>query len=184
MRGNIAPPDEKTIYQSVIGIDPGKKGGIAVIDSNRKILYVNDFSSDREIIRMRLSDVLKYSNVLFLEKCISVGTNNKITNDLFFINGYITGVAEQVGIDVTRCNPMHWKKVMDVTSDKATSISLAIRLFPNCEEMMYAKGSYKDGIAEALLLAYYGMYLNRFYPETEQIRKKHRNKDKQRMLDI
>lgn len=169
---------------NVIGIDPGKHGGIVVIDDDNKIIYAKDFSSSHEIIAERLIYVSKYSLNIFLESAISMKTNIKITNQLFFINGYITGFAESLLFEVIHCNPCHWKKVMKVTSDKQTSINLALSLFPNFEEVMYAHGSYKDGIAEAALIAYYGKNLNHIFPETEQKPKKHRSKQKQIIIDL
>lgn len=180
--------------KAVIGIDPGKKGGICLVTEDNAVLYINDFSSDHEIIRNRISEILKcYPFVeiktVFLEAPISMMTNRKINDSLFFINGYITGVCETMGLEVIRTNPMHWKKVMGVTSDKSTSIRKSKELFPNiAEEISYARGSYQDGLAEALLIAYYGLHLNKYYPETSQLKKKSKSKsnktNKQREIEL
>ncbi len=57
--------------------------------------------------------------------------------------------------------PQEWKKVMKVTSDKSTSIQMAEDLF-QCKLIDYKKASkWKcekvDDLAEALLLAFYGL---------------------------
>jgi len=176
--------------RGIIGIDPGKKGGISLVTEDNAVLYINDFSNDHELIRNRLLDIIKMFpfveiESVFLEAPISVGTNRTINNYLFFINGFITGVAESIGLKVIRTNPMHWKKVMGVTSDKSTSIQKSLELFPTvADEVNYAHGSYKDGLAESLLIAYYGLHLNKFYPETSQIKKRTKDKFKQKEIEI
>ena len=160
----------------IVGIDPGKRGGICAIDENNRILLLKDISSDYELILYRFSqinDEIGYDKIdsIFLESAISVQTNRTINNQLFFMNGFITGVAYALGINVVLTQPGHWKKVIGVTSDKSTSIEKAIHLFPSAiEEITFAHGSYKDGISEALLIAYYGMHLNKFYPEGSQMK--------------
>ncbi len=57
--------------------------------------------------------------------------------------------------------PQEWKKVMKVTSDKSTSVEMAQDLF-QCDLKDYKKASkWKcekiDDLAEALLLAFYGL---------------------------
>ena len=52
--------------------------------------------------------------------------------------------------------PQVWKKDMKVTSDKDSSVELAEKLF-NCNLRDYQKRGKTDDIAEALLIAFYGM---------------------------
>lgn len=54
--------------------------------------------------------------------------------------------------------PNDWKKVMGVTSNKETSIKLAEDIFKvNLQEYVKKKSDKVDDVAEALLLAFYGM---------------------------
>jgi len=157
----------------VVGIDPGSKGGFAVINKEtHKVKYIKEFSNDKEIIIKFLKEAREFADIVYLEKAISVSTNRTICNNLFFINGFITGVAECLGYEVLRFHPSHWKNIMKTCSDKEVSINLAIKLFPEAkEEIEYAHGSYKDGLGEALLIAYYGIVYSMYYPETDQIKK-------------
>lgn len=78
-----------------------------------------------------------------------------------FVNGNSLGIYEGQysllnPIAFYEPTPPTWKKEMKVTSDKNSSIELAEQLF-NCNLKDYLKRGKRDDIAEALLLAFYGL---------------------------
>lgn len=178
----------------VIGIDPGAKGAICLVNENNKVLYLNDMSNNLELISLRLNDIIEcidkniidIKNVsVFLESAISANTNRKINNHLFFMNGFITGISFSHNLEIIHTHPSHWKKIMGVSSDKDTSIRKAVELFPDVKDkIIYAHGSYKDGLSESLLIAYYGLHLNKYYPEMSQIQKKQNKRVNQEEIEI
>jgi len=160
-----------------IGIDPGKYGGIAILDINGKIIHLdvitNELVSARNTISNALSKIGNCSDAkVFLESSISVGINAKVEGDLHFLNGFLYGCIHAINplIEVIRSNPSHWKKVMHLSSDKQISINLAIKLYPEITKDVFFL-HHKDGVAEAILLAHYGKELNKFYPESSQLKK-------------
>lgn len=178
------------MINAIIGIDPGAKGGIALVTDNNEILFLENISNDKSDIHRKISDILLgFSYVAirsaFLESAISMHTNRAVNNNLFFINGYITGILESFGIKVVHTMPAHWKKVMSVTSNKQTSLDKAEELFPTIKQELRAeRKTYRDGLAEALLIAYYGLHLNQYYPEKSQIPAKRKERNKQREIKL
>ncbi len=157
--------------KSVVAIDPGKNGGICVVSDKLRILYLEQWNSEPEEIQRQLKLVRDFTDLLFLESAISMTTNRTVCNKLFYQNGYIVGYAEALGFRVVSCSPRHWKNVMQLTSDKQLSISKAKEIYSNADKY-FSKFPKKglDGIAEALLLAYYGYSYFMHYPEDGNIK--------------
>ena len=173
------------IKKTAAGIDPGSHGAISVIDNERNVLMLKEFSNNYEIIISRLKEAREHTDKIYLESAISVSTNRTVCNKLFFINGFITGIAYMLGFEVIHCNPAHWKKVLQLSSDKSESISMAINLFVKAKnDIIYSHDSYKDGLAESLLIAYYGMNYNQFYPEMSQLKDNKKKKEKDMQTKI
>lgn len=139
-----------------IGIDPGKKGGIAVMTENKTFVY--PFSEEN------LFDMMDYvrDKEDELSKCVleKVGAmpGQGVTSMFNFGQnfGFIQGVLRSYGISYELVTPQKWKKEFSVTKDKNTSIEVAKRLFPlvNLKATERCKKDH-DGMAEALLLAEY-----------------------------
>ena len=153
----------------IASIEPGRNGGICVTDKNSIIHYLSKLSANKKIIKECLKEVRGLTNILFLESAISMQTNRTTCNNLFFLNGYITGYANGIGMQVVSCSPRHWKNCMHLSKNKDESIIRAMELFNIEKELLsYPKYS-RDGLAEALLLGYYAFHYFPFYPEKDQI---------------
>lgn len=178
------------MIKAIIGIDPGAKGGIALVTDKNEVLLLKSISNDKGVIQHRVAEIIMgfpYVAIqcAFLESAISMHTNRAVNNNLFFMNGYITGVLKSFGIEVVHTMPAHWKKIMSVTSDKQTSLDKAEELFPTIKQELRAeRKTYRDGLAEALLIAYYGLHLNQYYPEKSQIPAKRKKRNKQREIKL
>ena len=141
-----------------IGIDPGKNGGIAVIDTFQQSYDVYVFSE--EILLKKLYQFSKYktnSIKCVLEKVNAMPGQGVVSMFNFGQNyGFIQGVLKAYNIPFELVPPQKWKKEFSVTSDKNTSIEVAKRLFPqvNLKATERCKKDH-DGMAEALLMAEY-----------------------------
>lgn len=145
-----------------IGIDPGKNGGIALINSISPEINntVHIFSEDTLI--ECISEVCEYvggsENIrCVLEKVNAMPGQGVVSMFNFGQNfGFIQGVLKSFGIPFELVPPQKWKKEFSVTSDKNTSIEVAKRLFPgvNLKATERCKKDH-DGMAEALLMAEY-----------------------------
>lgn len=142
-----------------IGVDPGKNGGIAFIDTFKQSYDVYVFSE--ETLLKKLYQFSKYktdSIKCVLEKVNAMPGQGVVSMFNFGQNyGFIQGVLKAYGIPYELVSPQKWKKEFSCTSDKNTSIEVCKRLFPgvNLKATERCKKDH-DGIAEALLIAEYG----------------------------
>ena len=142
-----------------IGVDPGKNGGIAVIDIRPE--FVNPFVkaycySDEELISL-CSDFKDFRVVCFLEQVHAMPKQGVSSTFKFGQNyGYIMGVLEAFDIAYELVPPQKWKREFSCTADKNTSIAVAQRLFPDIDLRATERCKKPhDGKAESLLMAEY-----------------------------
>jgi crossover junction endodeoxyribonuclease RuvC len=150
-----------------IGIDPGKNGGIAVINdkfpkpvnitvykySDDDLIDVIDVCTKGSSIAVHRDEEIK----CVLEKVNAMPGQGVVSMFNFGQNfGFIQGVLKAYEIPFELVPPQKWKKEFSVTSDKNTSIEVAKRLFPgvNLKATEKCKKDH-DGMAEALLMAEY-----------------------------
>lgn len=133
-----------------IGIDPGKKGALAVIDGDK----IDTFRFDKGTYRAVLSDIGEA--VCCLEHVGVMPKNGSVSMFHFGENfGWIQGTLEAFGVPYELVKPQKWKKEFSVTADKNTSIEVCKRLFPGVNLIPPGCRKEHDGIAEALLMALY-----------------------------
>ena len=138
-----------------IGVDPGKNGGIAVIDSDGAIAF--PFSEERLLIELD-GIAQEYECICYLEHVHAMPKQGVSSTFNFGMNfGFIQGVLRAYEIPYELVTPQKWKKEFSCTSDKNTSIEVCKRLFPgvNLKATDRCKKDH-DGMAEALLIAEYG----------------------------
>jgi len=151
------------------GIDPGKKGGIAVLYEDGTDVFPY---SDEGLIDLCRS----YANIggmskspaglpkspagifVCLEKVHSMPGQGVASTFAFGKGyGYICGVLEAFGIPYQEIPPQKWKREYSLGSNKKQSIETARKLFPGLSLKASERcTSDHDGMAEALLIALYG----------------------------
>lgn len=144
----------KTIF---IGIDPGKSGGIAYIDTECGISGTEPYS-DKALIDLCSSESRKGQNVMCcLEKVGAMPGQGVVSMFSFGQSvGYIKGVLESFRIPYQEITPQKWKKEFGLNSDKAASAEVCRKLFPNVSLLATPQCKKPhDGMAEALLMAEY-----------------------------
>lgn len=136
-----------------IGIDPGKKGAIAVIREDGSIASCT--FDECEYLKILSSHAL--NGVAAIEDVHAMPRQGVTSMFNFGFNkGWIMGVLYALSIPTERVSVQRWKKMFSLDSDKDKSIELAKRLFPAAN--LFATPRCKkpsDGIAEALLIAEY-----------------------------
>ena len=148
-----------------IGVDPGKKGGFAVIyedDGQQKaetvawdeMLFVYWCQSWKGVADARGERI-----VACVERVGAMhgqGVTSMFTFGQGF--GYILGVLAALGIGVQLVPPGTWKKEFSlIGKDKTASVKACKRLFPGVSLLPTEKcRKDSDGMAEALLMAEYG----------------------------
>ena len=134
-----------------LGIDPGQKGGYAIIDGDKVETYPwND------------TEFIKFAKELDATHCVccleKVGAMPKqgVTSTFNFGKsaGFIEGVLQTCGIPYQLVPPQKWKKEYSLSSDKNQSITVCKRLFPEISLKRTDRcKTDSDGLAEAVLMA-------------------------------
>jgi crossover junction endodeoxyribonuclease RuvC len=151
---------------TIIGIDPGIKGGIAAIRGS-DIVFLELMPTARKqklvVDPVGVYDLIKDLNPektkVYIEK-VNAMPNQGVTSMFNFGKGFGTliGVFESHGFKLTYVTPQMWKANMlgRGNKDKKLSIDLAKTLFPGIDLKPGRKITDQDGMAEALLIAVYG----------------------------
>ncbi len=142
----------KTIF---IGIDPGKNGGIAYIDTEYDTFGTLPYN-EKELIDLCI-DSNGSKTICCLEKVAARPSQGVVSMFNFGQNvGYIKGVLEARRIPYQEITPQKWKKEFGLNSDKMASIDVCRKLFPDVNLLATPKSKKPhDGMAEALLMAEY-----------------------------
>lgn len=138
-----------------IGIDPGKNGGIAYIDTEYDVLWALPYSESELINFCGVCNRSK--TICCLEKVAARPGQGVVSMFNFGQNvGYIKGVLESFRIPYQEITPQKWKKEFGLNSDKAASVDVCRKLFPGADLLATPKSKKPhDGMAEALLMAEY-----------------------------
>lgn len=146
-----------------IGIDPGQKGGIALVDSaglaleyeampptTCGVIYLLDQYS-------RMARNLDATPAMVIELAQPMPKQGGVSA---FTYGRHFGMFEPGAVFLSmpyhEVRPAIWKKAMGLNSEKVNSILLCERLFPTVNLIRPRCTKAHDGIAEALLIAEWG----------------------------
>lgn len=138
-----------------VGVDPGKKGGFALISDDGKV-HVDIWDEERFIYCMkRVSD----RRVVAAVEKVGAMPGQGVTSMFSFGQsyGFIMGVLRALGISYQLVPPAVWKREFGLLrAGKQASIETCKQLFPGVSLLpgeQCRKDS--DGMAEALLIALY-----------------------------
>ena len=138
-----------------IGIDPGKKGGYAIIDDVHHTVEAYPWD-DMEFVRK----MVEYSEcgmsvMVCVEKVNSMPGQGLVSTFSFGkAAGFIEGVLTACGLSYQLVSPRVWKKSYGLDSSKQKSIDVCQRLFPDVNLLATERSRVpSDGKAESLLLA-------------------------------
>lgn len=136
-----------------IGIDPGKDGAMAIIESES--VHVIPF--DQDGYRDALSGLSPGVYRCCLERVNAMPGQGVTSMFKFGENfGLIQGLLTAYAIPYELVTPQKWKREFGVTGDKNSSVAVCRRLFPEVSLRKTEKcRKDHDGMAEALLMAEY-----------------------------
>jgi len=143
-----------------IGIDPGKKGGVAYLCNQKYETYPMPETRKQlfDLLNEMTSDV--NHSVRAIVESVHAMPGQGVTSMFTFGKGCgeVLGILTALGAEIYEPTPQAWKKVMLAGTDKGkdASIQVAENIFPDIQ--LVPKGCRKpnDGMAEAILLAEYG----------------------------
>lgn len=150
-----------------IGIDPGLKGGIAVLDSYGELRTIFDMPlKDGKIDARWFSHVLTgnypRSRAVFGIEKVHAMPGQGVTSMFNFGMGYgtIIGAIEStlsIKDNIIYITPQKWKKHFNLLkTPKIAGMGVVAKLYPNTKEQFYTKrGRLLDGRVDATLIARY-----------------------------
>lgn len=168
-----------------IGIDPGVKGCISIVDETGKFiesffLLKNAKNVDAVEISNTLLNLSKYEDNchVIIENIHAIfGSSAKGTFNFGFIAGLIEGIIATIGLPYTKINPKIWQKEMfrginvvtklsttgktQVIDTKKMSFLASHRIFPTVDLRRTNKCKNEDdNFSDSLLMAEYGRRMN------------------------
>lgn len=149
----------------VIGIDPGKTGGMAAISHAGSVIVTPVFVAGKDLDGPRIADwiwnYVKLGGILCIEKVHSMPQEGSSSSFTFGKGvGVFYGIAAAMLIPLYEVTPQAWKKAVlaGTAKDKRAAIDYCIRRFPYIS-LMATEQSKKphDGMADALCIACYAV---------------------------
>ena len=148
-----------------IGVDPGKKGGFAIIEqgtSGQQTVQVYPWDDSEFVHKMRMlaeDDDIRNAGIIAAVEKVGAMHGQGVTSMFSFGRslGFIEGVLSGCWISYQLVPPNVWKKSFSlIGKDKQASIETCKRLFPGISLLPSDKcRKDSDGMAESTLLAEY-----------------------------
>ena len=137
-----------------IGVDPGLKGGLAILHENG-VAWAVPFD-EAEYIKA-IETVKDFQCIACVEKVGAMPGQGVTSMFNFGKNaGFIEGVLQSFGIPYQLVPPQTWKKEFQLNSSKQKSIDVCKKLFPNVNLLPTPRcRKESDGMAEAVLMSEY-----------------------------
>ena len=144
-----------------VGIDPGLKGGLAVMLHDQTARAIPMPVAGDELDGRAISDWLRgYNNVLVTVEKVGAMPGQGLSSTFKFGKGYgtVLGVCAALGLRVELVTPQKWKgEVLAGTAkDKDAAIAYCRRVFPSVELILPRCRVPHDGLADSLAIAEYG----------------------------
>lgn len=150
----------------ILGIDPGKKGGVALIDTINCTLAVTDMPVEATTKSRALTSALVLSNMIeagevdyaYLEEVGAMPEEGAVGAFSFGRGfGRLEGVCAGAKVALTLVRPQEWKSRTNTPKEKDRAVTRATQLFPSAAHLFVGpRGGIKDGRAEAAIIAFYG----------------------------
>lgn len=150
---------------AVIGIDPGLKGGIAVIpvhNARASVAYPMPLVADKKNIDwVAVGDLLRpWAGPVYIEK-VHAMPKQGVSSTFKFGAGFggLLGVCGALKRPVALVTPQKWKKsVLSAYEerDKAAAIDYTAKKFPGVSLTPGRTRTPQDGLADAICIAVYG----------------------------
>lgn len=137
-----------------IGIDPGKKGAVAVIHEDGEVEVC---PMENVMLSLILKALSKIPTRCCLEKVHAMPGQGVTSMFNFGVSyGYLKGLLDAYNISYQEIPPERWKKEFGLNTDKTRSVEVCHQLFPatNLKASERCRVD-SDGMAEALLMAEY-----------------------------
>lgn len=142
----------------VIGVDPGKTGALALLDSYGELIAVNDMPLlGKHVSATLLVDIMRdymfnQDDVVCVIENVSSSPQMGVTSAFSFgrSKGVVEAAAAALGMRLVYVTPAKWKADMRLNKDKGVARNAAIQRWPRFSQ--HFKRVKDDGRAEAALI--------------------------------
>lgn len=134
----------------ILGIDPGKSGGFAIVNETAGIAFAFDKLTPTDIVKT-IKEYKGNIRTAYIEQVSAMPKQGVVSVFTFGQNyGWWQGVLTALGIPIERVSPLKWQTYMKCRTggNKNVSKARAQEIFPE-KKITHA-------IADALLIAEYG----------------------------
>lgn len=140
-----------------IGIDPGAKGAMALLEDGARLPTIIPFNKEEYIDRLRLLFYEEAPCVCCIEAVHSIAGQGIASSFRFGESyGWLLGMLDTLCIPYQPITPQKWKKEFGLNADKAKSVEVCKQLFPGIKLLRTDRSRKEDdNIAEAVLLSLY-----------------------------
>lgn len=140
-----------------IGIDPGAKGAMALLDDNARLPEIIPFNKEEYIDRLRLLFYEEAECICCIESVHALPRQGVASTWAFGQSyGWLLGMLDTLCIPYQPITPQKWKKEFGLNSDKAKSVEVCKQLFPGIKLLRTERSRKEDdGLAEAVLMSLY-----------------------------
>jgi len=143
-------------YKYYIGVDPGKTGGIVIIDSTSLVIEVFKTPETIRDFIDRLTPYMNESVFCLTEKVSSMPQNGGKANYTFgYINGVLHTVLTTTGIPFELVTPRTWMKSYMMKKGKSEGNTQWKNRLKQKAQMLFPKEKVTLWNADALLIAEY-----------------------------
>lgn len=139
----------------ILGIDPGRKGALALLDSETGRVACTDMPETTAALHDFIAG-LPIIHCAWLEQ-LHAGPvmGSKSVAAMFESYGVLKGALAWRSIPINTVRPSVWKQKLNCPADKGGAIRRAAEIFPDDAHQWPLKKH--DGRAEAALIAWYGL---------------------------
>jgi crossover junction endodeoxyribonuclease RuvC len=150
--------------RTIIGIDPGLSGGIAVIHSDGRVIAepmpVVETAKGKELDEQELISLLQVDlwPKVFIERVHAMPKQGVVSMFTFGVGwGLVRGICAGLGLSYELVRPQEWQKAMLEGHPKGSEYLVASRLFPGTDWRASPRcKKAHDGMVDAALIAEYG----------------------------
>jgi len=141
----------------IIGIDPGKRGGLAICDNNLISVYSFKDKSELEIAQRVRRAAERTKAVCYLEKVHSAPGQGVASMFAFGqAYGFIRGVISTLSIPIVDVTPQVWQRALRVPPKNGKSYHEHKKLLQEIAKKLYPINGVSAETADALLIMHYG----------------------------
>jgi hypothetical protein len=154
--------------KAFLGIDPGKKGGLAIVREDTGLHAYIVMPGTVVDIAIWISSQYNeheesgYSLIMVSERAQPMPKQGIVSAFGYGKHfGGFEAISAMLEMPYHDIHPVTWKKAMMVNSDKSSSIKKCKQIFPTVNLKATSRSTTDhDGLAEAILLAEYGRRIN------------------------